>query len=51
MNYVSVVLGIFIVLLSGIWLGYGKRYQGPEFGVILGVGADMSHEQSYKKPQ
>ncbi|KAF8866182.1 choline transport protein [Acephala macrosclerotiorum] len=24
MNYVSAVLGIFVMLLSGIWLGYGK---------------------------
>lgn len=36
MNYVSAVLGIFVILLSGIWLAYRKVYQGPAFGVILG---------------
>ena len=49
MNYVSVVLGIFVVLISGIWLRYRNQYQGPAFGVILG--ADMLQEQSYKEPQ
>lgn len=36
MNYVSAVLGIFVILLSGIWLGYRKQYEGPGFGLILG---------------
>ncbi|CZR57515.1 related to HNM1-Choline permease [Phialocephala subalpina] len=36
MNYVSAVLGILAILLLGIWLGYKKQYQGPEFGLILG---------------
>jgi choline transport protein len=29
MNYVSVVIGIFLLLLSSYWLVYGKRFQGP----------------------
>lgn len=38
MNYVSAVLGIFVIILLGIWLGYRREYQGPEFGIILGGG-------------
>jgi amino acid transporter len=29
MNYVSAVLGIFLVLLIAYWLIYGKRFEGP----------------------
>lgn len=36
MNYVSAVLGIFVMILTRIWLGYGKQYRGPEFRIILG---------------
>ncbi|KUJ22950.1 amino acid permease [Mollisia scopiformis] len=39
MNYVSAVLGIFVILLTGIWLSYGKQYRGPEFSIILGGGS------------
>lgn len=46
MNYVSAVLGIFVILLSGIWVGYRKKYQGPEFGLILGGEAlQQRHER------
>ncbi|GAM34453.1 hypothetical protein TCE0_015r02044 [Talaromyces pinophilus] len=36
MNYVSVVIGIFLVLITSYWFVYGKRFQGPKFEVIMG---------------
>jgi hypothetical protein len=45
MNYVSAVLGIFVILLSGIWLGYRKQYQGPAFGVILGSSTQQGKDE------
>lgn len=44
MNYVSAVLGIFVLLLSGIWFGYKNQYEGPSFGIILG--ADSLNQKS-----
>ncbi|TVY39031.1 Choline transport protein [Lachnellula occidentalis] len=41
MNYVCVVLGIFGIILAGIWTGNGNKYQGPVFAVILGVDAQQ----------
>lgn len=29
MNYVSVVIGIFLIVCSAYWLVYGDRYEGP----------------------
>lgn len=28
-DYVSAVIGVFIVLLSVYWLAYGKHFEGP----------------------
>ncbi|OKL64191.1 hypothetical protein UA08_01001 [Talaromyces atroroseus] len=36
MNYVSVVIGIFLVLITTFWLFYGKNFQGPKFNTIMG---------------
>ncbi|KAF7562630.1 hypothetical protein G7046_g1509 [Stylonectria norvegica] len=36
MNYVSVVIGIFLVIVSLYWFTYGNRFEGPKFEVIMG---------------
>ncbi|KAH8660311.1 amino acid/polyamine transporter I [Xylariales sp. PMI_506] len=35
MNYVSVVIGIFLVIVSTYWFLYGKTFEGPKFDVII----------------
>ena len=37
MNYVSVVLGIFVIVLTGWWFFNHHRYEGPKFDLILGL--------------
>jgi len=37
MNYVSAVLGIFVILLTGWWFLNSHQYEGPKFDLILGV--------------
>ena len=37
MNYVSAVLGIFVLLMSVYWIVYGKRFEGPKFDLIMGI--------------
>ncbi|KAF2001725.1 amino acid transporter [Amniculicola lignicola CBS 123094] len=37
MNYVTAVLGIFLLLLGIYWVVYGKQFEGPKFDVIMGV--------------
>lgn len=44
MNYVCVVLGIFGILLVGIWVGNRNEYRGPVFAVILGTDVPQSEE-------
>ncbi|KAJ4171725.1 hypothetical protein NW754_000304 [Fusarium falciforme] len=36
MNYVSVVIGIFILLIVAYWLSFGHNFQGPEMEALLG---------------
>ncbi|KAI1861404.1 uncharacterized protein JN550_010784 [Neoarthrinium moseri] len=36
MNYVPVVLGIFLTLITTYWLVYGSTFEGPKFEVIIG---------------
>ncbi|KAI1344866.1 choline transport protein [Xylariaceae sp. FL0016] len=36
MNYVTAVIGIFLILVSTYWVAYGKRFEGPKFDVIIG---------------
>ena len=40
MNYVSAVIGIFVLLCSGYWFAYGDRFEGPKFDLIMGIAAD-----------
>ncbi|KAM5349134.1 hypothetical protein ACJ41O_008957 [Fusarium nematophilum] len=40
MNYVCVVIGIFVVLIALYWAVYGSRFEGPKFDVILGEQAE-----------
>ncbi|RSL46500.1 hypothetical protein CEP54_013816 [Fusarium duplospermum] len=35
MNYVSAVIGIFIIIFTGYWLVYGKQFEGPQFDTII----------------
>lgn len=43
MNYVSAVIGIFLILLTTYWFVYGSRFEGPKFDIIMGV-ADEERE-------
>ncbi|KAI8959859.1 amino acid transporter [Daldinia sp. FL1419] len=36
MNYVVVVIGIFIILVGTYWIIYGKTFEGPTFESIIG---------------
>ncbi|KFY50299.1 hypothetical protein V496_09408 [Pseudogymnoascus sp. VKM F-4515 (FW-2607)] len=43
MNYVSVVLGTFGVLVTAYWLIYGKVFLGPGFDIITGHNQDVTN--------
>ncbi|KAI5858219.1 amino acid transporter [Durotheca rogersii] len=36
MNYVVVVIGIFLILVGAYWFVYGKAFEGPQFDAIIG---------------
>ncbi|KAM0354213.1 hypothetical protein ACHAPU_001251 [Fusarium lateritium] len=36
MNYVTAVVGIFLVFVTGLWILKRKSYQGPKLEFILG---------------
>ncbi|KAI0896505.1 amino acid transporter [Annulohypoxylon nitens] len=36
MNYVVVVIGIFLFLVGTYWIVYGKTFEGPKFDTIIG---------------
>ncbi|KAI1401690.1 amino acid transporter [Hypoxylon fuscum] len=36
MNYVVVVIGIFLLIVGTYWFTYGKTFEGPKFDVIIG---------------
>ncbi|KAF4946651.1 hypothetical protein FGADI_11040 [Fusarium gaditjirri] len=41
-DYVSAVIGIFAIVLTGYWALYGKKtFQGPDLDVILGERLDL----------
>jgi nitrogen fixation-related uncharacterized protein len=40
MNYVSAVIGIFLLVLSVYWALYGKQFEGPKFDVIMSIAAE-----------
>ncbi|RKK98267.1 hypothetical protein BFJ68_g13675 [Fusarium oxysporum] len=42
-DYVSAVIGIFAIFLTGYWVFYGKKtFQGPDLDVILGERPDLA---------
>ncbi|KAF9774945.1 hypothetical protein IL306_006993, partial [Fusarium sp. DS 682] len=42
-DYVSAVIGIFAIFLTGYWILYGKKtFQGPELDVILGERSELA---------
>ena len=43
MNYVSAVIGIFLLCLTTYWFVYGARFEGPKFDLIMGI-ADEERE-------
>ncbi|KAI1112651.1 choline transport protein [Nemania sp. NC0429] len=36
MNYVTAVIGIFLLVIGTYWILYGKTFEGPKFDVIMG---------------
>ncbi|KAJ8130010.1 hypothetical protein O1611_g3621 [Lasiodiplodia mahajangana] len=36
MNYVSAVIGIFLLLIGGYWFLYGQTFEGPKFDLLIG---------------
>ncbi|KAF2114462.1 choline transport protein [Lophiotrema nucula] len=50
MNYVSAVIGIFLVLLSAYWIMYGSRFEGPKFDVIMGIANEEREVRSASIP-
>ncbi|KAI0108178.1 amino acid transporter [Daldinia grandis] len=59
MNYVVVVIGIFLLLVGTYWVTYGKNFEGPTFEAIIGhapgdgenVGAAASVHPSEKEKE
>ncbi|KAI5927477.1 amino acid/polyamine transporter I [Camillea tinctor] len=47
MNYVTVVIGIFLILMSTYWVTYSKTFEGPKFETIIGLQAtdEEAHDQ------
>ncbi|KAI1332813.1 choline transport protein [Xylariaceae sp. FL0255] len=35
LHYVVVVIAIFVILVSGYWIAFGKTFEGPKFDVII----------------
>ncbi|KAJ2987037.1 hypothetical protein NUW58_g4728 [Xylaria curta] len=49
MNYVTAVIGIFLIVIGTYWLVYGKTFEGPKFDVIMGQPYTEESAQSPKK--
>ncbi|KAH7150664.1 amino acid/polyamine transporter I [Fusarium sp. MPI-SDFR-AT-0072] len=45
MNYVSAVIGIFLILFVTHWTLYGKKFEGPQFDFIMGLRLAMEIEE------
>ncbi|KAH6975734.1 amino acid/polyamine transporter I [Ilyonectria destructans] len=45
MNYVSAVIGIFLILFATHWTLYGKKFEGPQFDFIMGLRLAMEIEE------
>lgn len=46
MNYVSAVIGVFVVLLGAYYMVYGHRFEGPKFDVIMDI---VGQEQEIRR--
>lgn len=46
MNYVSAVLGIFLVLLIAYWIVYGNRFEGPVSIALFILDVRIHHKES-----
>ncbi|KIW46489.1 uncharacterized protein PV06_02158 [Exophiala oligosperma] len=44
MNYVSVVVGLFLIFIAGLWIVKKGAYHGPQFDLILGE--DVIHRDA-----
>ncbi|KAM5360297.1 hypothetical protein ACJZ2D_013856 [Fusarium nematophilum] len=42
MNYISAVIGVFLIFLTGYWLAYGKTFEGPDVNMIIGQTVDLT---------
>ncbi|KAF9768445.1 hypothetical protein IL306_014265 [Fusarium sp. DS 682] len=51
MNYVTAVLGIFIVFVVALWIGKRKSYEGPKLECILGEELPVTDTVSQKGPK
>ncbi|KAH7178592.1 amino acid permease [Fusarium sp. MPI-SDFR-AT-0072] len=51
MNYVTAVLGIFIVFVTALWLGKRKSYEGPKLECILGEELPVTDTVSQRGPK
>ncbi|KAK2923938.1 hypothetical protein FoTM2_016095 [Fusarium oxysporum f. sp. vasinfectum] len=51
MNYVTAVLGIFIVFVTVLWLGKRKSYEGPKLECILGEELPVTDTVSQRGPK
>ncbi|KAG7107530.1 Choline transport protein like [Verticillium longisporum] len=51
MNYVSVVIAIFVVVSAVNWWVYGHRFEGPKFEVIMGQHGDGSLSKADSEPR
>ncbi|KAI0179335.1 amino acid transporter [Hypoxylon sp. FL1284] len=46
MNYVVVVIGIFLILVGTYWFTYGKTFEGPKFEFIIGHAPGEGDEET-----
>ncbi|EEY20751.1 choline transport protein [Verticillium alfalfae VaMs.102] len=51
MNYVSVVIAIFVVVSAVNWWVYGHRFEGPKFEVIMGQHGDGPLSKADSEPR
>ncbi|KPM45643.1 hypothetical protein AK830_g914 [Neonectria ditissima] len=48
MNYVTAVVGIFLVFVTGLWFMKRKTYNGPKLDLILGVDLPVANSTSHE---
>ncbi|KAM5344480.1 hypothetical protein ACJ41O_013016 [Fusarium nematophilum] len=42
LDYISAVIGVFLIFLTGYWLAYGKTFEGPDVNMIIGQTVDLT---------